>query len=70
MQSRLVVLCSALPTLSRLLPVSASPFHLDPMQCRSCIRLGTIRGDFALAVGRTICHGHDSVDNAEQEITM
>ena len=32
--------------------------------------LGTIRGDFALAVGRNICHGSDSVENAEKEIKL
>jgi len=31
---------------------------------------GTIRGDFALAVGRNICHGSDSVDSAENEIKL
>jgi len=31
---------------------------------------GTIRGDFALAVGRNICHGSDSVDSAEKEIKL
>ncbi|KAI8358662.1 nucleoside diphosphate kinase [Mortierella sp. GBAus27b] len=31
---------------------------------------GTIRGDFALDVGRNICHGSDSVDNAEKEIKL
>ncbi|KAI0340636.1 nucleoside diphosphate kinase [Trametopsis cervina] len=31
---------------------------------------GTIRGDFALAVGRNICHGSDSVENAEKEIAL
>ena len=29
---------------------------------------GTIRGDFALHVGRNICHGSDSVESAEKEI--
>ncbi|KAJ1308936.1 hypothetical protein OPQ81_004619 [Rhizoctonia solani] len=29
---------------------------------------GTIRGDFALAVGRNICHGSDSVASATKEI--
>jgi nucleoside-diphosphate kinase len=33
-------------------------------------KTGTIRGDFALAVGRNICHGSDSVDNAEKEIKL
>ncbi|PFH52357.1 hypothetical protein AMATHDRAFT_140078 [Amanita thiersii Skay4041] len=32
--------------------------------------IGTIRGDFALAVGRNICHGSDSVENAEKEIAL
>lgn len=31
---------------------------------------GTIRGDFALAVGRNVCHGSDSVENAEKEIKL
>ncbi|KDN51287.1 Nucleoside diphosphate kinase, partial [Rhizoctonia solani AG-8 WAC10335] len=31
---------------------------------------GTIRGDYALAVGRNICHGSDSVENAEKEIKL
>lgn len=31
---------------------------------------GTIRGDFALEVGRNICHGSDSVESAEREIAL
>lgn len=31
---------------------------------------GTIRGDFCLEVGRNICHGSDSVENAEKEIGL
>jgi nucleoside-diphosphate kinase len=31
---------------------------------------GTIRGDFAVDVGRNICHGSDSVENAEKEIAL
>ncbi|KAH8980799.1 nucleoside diphosphate kinase [Lactarius akahatsu] len=31
---------------------------------------GTIRGDFALDIDRTICHGSDSVENAEKEIKL
>ncbi|KAG8972581.1 nucleoside diphosphate kinase [Tulasnella sp. 425] len=31
---------------------------------------GTIRGDYALAVGRNVCHGSDSVENAEKEIKL
>ncbi|KAH8117434.1 nucleoside diphosphate kinase [Phellopilus nigrolimitatus] len=31
---------------------------------------GTIRGDYALAVGRNICHGSDSVESAKKEIAL
>ncbi|THU87045.1 nucleoside diphosphate kinase [Dendrothele bispora CBS 962.96] len=31
---------------------------------------GTIRGDFALALGRSVCHGSDSVESAEKEIAL
>lgn len=31
---------------------------------------GTIRGDYAIDVGRNICHGSDSVENAEKEIAL
>ena len=31
---------------------------------------GTIRGDFAIDVGRNICHGSDSVESAEREIDL
>jgi len=31
---------------------------------------GTIRGDFAIQVGRNICHGSDSVESAEREIAL
>ena len=31
---------------------------------------GTIRGDFALDVGRNICHGSDSVENGKREISL
>ena len=29
---------------------------------------GTSRGDFAIDVGRNVCHGSDSVENAQKEI--
>ncbi|EAU88183.1 nucleoside diphosphate kinase [Coprinopsis cinerea okayama7 len=32
--------------------------------------IGSIRGDYALAVGRNIIHGSDSVENAEKEIAL
>ncbi|GAX09986.1 nucleoside-diphosphate kinase [Fistulifera solaris] len=31
---------------------------------------GTIRGDFCIEVGRNICHGSDSVENANKEIAL
>jgi nucleoside-diphosphate kinase len=31
---------------------------------------GTIRGDYALDVGRNCCHGSDSVESAEREIAL
>ena len=31
---------------------------------------GTIRGDFAIDVGRNVCHGSDSVESAKQEIAL
>lgn len=31
---------------------------------------GTIRGDYALDVGRNVCHGSDSVESAEREIQL
>ena len=31
---------------------------------------GTIRGDFAIDVGRNLCHGSDSVEAAKHEINL
>merc|ERR1712147_294888 len=31
---------------------------------------GTIRGDFAIHVGRNICHGSDAVESANKEIAL
>lgn len=39
-------------------------------QFMGSIYTGTIRGDFALAVGRNICHGSDAVESAEKEIAL
>lgn len=32
--------------------------------------LGTIRGDYAMEIGRNIVHGSDSVENAQKEIDL
>ncbi|PKY03890.1 nucleoside diphosphate kinase [Aspergillus campestris IBT 28561] len=31
---------------------------------------GTIRGDFAIDIGRNVCHGSDSVESAKKEISL
>jgi len=31
---------------------------------------GTVRGDFAIDVGRNVIHGSDSVENAKNEIAL
>lgn len=31
---------------------------------------GTIRGDFAIDVGRNVCHGSDGVESAKKEIAL
>ena len=31
---------------------------------------GTIRGDFCIDIGRNICHGSDTVENANKEIQL
>ena len=31
---------------------------------------GSIRGDYCIDMGKNICHGSDSVENAEKEIAM
>jgi len=31
---------------------------------------GTIRGDFAVDIGRNVCHGSDAVDSAQREIAL
>lgn len=31
---------------------------------------GTIRGDYAIDVGRNVCHGSDAVESAQKEIKL
>ena len=33
-------------------------------------KAGSIRGDYCIDMGRNICHGSDSVENAEKEINL
>jgi nucleoside-diphosphate kinase len=53
-------------------PLSSAPGTVYAAFVSSLVepKKGTIRGDFALAVGRNICHGSDSVENAEKEIKL
>ena len=53
-------------------PVSTSTIYTrqDTILWPFNLVIGTIRGDFALAVGRNVCHGSDSVENAEKEIKL
>ena len=56
-------------------PLSSSPGQSHTVTVHSQVELngwntGTIRGDYALAVGRNICHGSDSVENAKKEIKL
>lgn len=38
----------------------------NPMQSAP----GTIRGDYAIDVGRNVCHGSDAVESAKKEIAL
>jgi nucleoside-diphosphate kinase len=51
-------------------PVGEFPLNLDLPIATQSIVIGSIRGDFCLAVGRNICHGSDSVESAEKEIKL
>ena len=48
----------------------ASPSLTPPHPPRQASLPGSIRGDFSIEVGRNICHGSDSVENAEKEIKL
>ena len=54
-------------------PLASAPgklFHRKSIFRTKSAIIGTIRGDFALAVGRNICHGSDSVESANKEIKL
>ena len=69
MPSRPAVPCLVLQTLSHRQSVRSSKSK-HPSKILIDIISGSIRGDYALAVGRNICHGSDSVENAEKEIAL
>lgn len=53
----------------------ANPFPLSPTALLGATNPlasapGTIRGDYAIDVGRNVCHGSDSVENAKKEIAL
>lgn len=57
-------------------PLESAPgiyLHCNPLPnifFTYLISKGTIRGDYAIDVGRNICHGSDSVESAEKEIKL
>lgn len=67
MQSRPAAPCWVLPTPSS--PPSVS-LRVVISGAHLIAYVGSIRGDFALAVGRNIIHGSDSVESAEKEIKL
>ena len=53
-------------TVTKLTPTPALLGATNPLASAP----GTIRGDFAIDVGRNVCHGSDSVENAKKEIAL
>ena len=67
--------------LSRLAVVRSNPHHPTSSSLTTLLVLlgatnplasapGTIRGDYAIDVGRNVCHGSDSVESAKKEIAL
>lgn len=54
---------------SPLLPTNLSSAILGATNPKDSLP-GTIRGDYAIDVGRNVCHGSDSVENAKKEIAL
>ena len=51
-------------------PGTITSFTREESLLNRLMCIGTIRGDYALAVGRNICHGSDAVESAEKEIAL
>jgi nucleoside-diphosphate kinase len=70
MPSRLAVVCypamSRIETLTLISLTTALLGATNPLASAP----GTIRGDYAIDVGRNVCHGSDSVENAKKEIAL
>jgi len=49
------------PRTGRVMLGATDPLKSDP---------GSIRGAYALEVGRNVCHGSDTVENAQKEIKL
>lgn len=58
------------PTTIQLDPLTRAPISSHTTAEPSESAPGTIRGDFALDVGRNICHGSDAVESANREIAL
>ncbi len=69
MPSRLAVVCLH-PNLS--LHITSNKYRTALLGATNPLASapGTIRGDFAIDVGRNVCHGSDSVENAKKEIAL
>ena len=67
MPSRLAVVC-----LSSVLMLQSSDMRTALLGATNPLasQPGTIRGDYAIDVGRNVCHGSDSVENAKKEIAL
>lgn len=66
-------------TLAQSHPVSRRPCHCSPLSNAALpsgatrpheSAPGTIRGDFAIEVGRNVIHGSDTVENGQKEIAL
>lgn len=52
-------------------PLCLPPSPFPPLATNPLASVpGTIRGDYAIDVGRNVCHGSDSVENALKEIAL
>ena len=47
-----------------------NPMHCTVQTQPLASKPGSIRGDYSIDLGRNICHGSDSVENAEKEIAL
>ena len=66
MPARLVDACNSFPISVVKLTCLAILGATNPLASAP----GTIRGDYAIDVGRNVCHGSDGVESAKKEIAL